>query len=127
MMIRFTLSPSSALYQKLCNPDSNGVCSFSNTVTLDENLECFGRECRVDDLVIVQVQHGAFYEYIRQPCVDLSFYPNPVKVIAGFAPWVKQVGRRHTHAMCADPRTAVAARSCCGLVEVRFFVSVVSY
>lgn len=115
---RFVLSQDSQLYQLLCNPNADGSCNFSNTVTVDSNMACFGRECRVDDLQVVQVTPGAFYEYIRQPCVDLSFYPNPKKVITGFAPWVKWVGRRHSHSMCADPRSAVAARSCCDLVEM---------
>ena len=112
---RFVLSPGSGLYQALCSPSADGSCNFSNIVTLDSNLLCFNKECRLDDMVIVQVQHGAFYEYIRQPCVDLSFYKNPKKVISGFAPAIRDIGRRHTHAMCADPRTAVAARSCCGV------------
>ena len=102
---RFVLSPGSGLYQALCNPEDDGSCKFANTVTLDSNLPCFMKECRVDDLEIVQVQPGAFYEYIRQPCVDLSFYKNPKKVVTGFAPWTRQVGRRHTHSMCADPRS----------------------
>jgi hypothetical protein len=111
---RFVLSPGSELYQALCSPSADGSCNFSNIVTLDSNLPCFNKECRLDDMVIVQVQHGAFYEYIRQPCVDLSFYKNPKKVVAGFAPAIRDIGRRHTHAMCADPRTFVASRSCCG-------------
>ncbi len=118
---RFVLSSGSALYSALCNPGNNGTCSFENTIVLDSNLPCFGKECRLDDMQIVQVAPGAFYEYVRQPCVHLSFYANPKKVITGFAPWVKAVGRRHTHAMCADPRTSVAARSCCNSGEVSLF------
>jgi hypothetical protein len=86
----------------------------------------------------------AFYEYIRQPCVDLSFYKSPKKVITVFAPSIREIGRRHTHTMCANPTSvslfskllltfcnsslieklirrfssshfqAVASRSCCG-------------
>ena len=117
---RFVLSPDSDLYQQLCNPDEDGACNHSNTITLDSNLACYGKECRVDDLEVVQVAPGAFYEYIRQPCISLFFYDNPKKIITGFAPWLKQVGRRHTHAMCADPRNAVAARSCCDVSVVSF-------
>jgi len=112
---RFVLDPSSDLHQQLCNPGADGSCNFAQTVTLESNMACYGKECRVDDLDVVQIAPGAFYEYIRQPCVGLSFYDNPKKVITGFSPWVRQVGRMHTHAMCADPRTAVAARSCCGV------------
>ena len=112
------LSPNSDLYQQLCNPNDDGACNYATTVTLDTNFACYGKECRVDDLVVVQVAPGAFYEYIRQPCVGLFFYDNPKKIITGFASWSKEIGRKHTHAMCADPRTAVAARSCCNIREV---------
>lgn len=115
---RFVLTGDSELYEKLCNPDEDGNCNFPITVTLDSNLACHGKECRIDDLEVVQVAPGAFYEYIRQPCINLAFYENPTKVITGFSPWVAKVGRRHTHAMCADPRTSVAARSCCDVAAV---------
>lgn len=110
---RFVLSPESQLYQKLCNPNESGECRYANTVTLDENLSCHRSECRVDEVVIVQVKPGTFYEYIRQPCVHLSFYGDAKKVVTGYSSAVAGVGRRHTHAMCAHPETAVAARSCC--------------
>jgi hypothetical protein len=115
---RFVLHENSDLYQVLCNPNDDGSCNFSTTVTLESNVACYGKECRIDNLEVVQVAPGAFYEYYRQPCVDLAFYENPKKVITGFSPWVPGVGRRHTHSMCADPRTAVAARSCCNIGAV---------
>jgi len=62
---RFVLSPESSLYKKVCNADADGNCNFANTVELNENLACYGKECRVDTLVIVQIAPGAFYEYIR--------------------------------------------------------------
>ena len=114
---RFVLSPESNLFQKLCNPNESGECQFANTVSLDENLECYGRECRVDDVIVIQVKPGAFYEYIRQPCVQLSFYDNAKKVVTGYSPHVTGIGRRHTHAMCAHPGKAAAARSCCDVAE----------
>lgn len=77
---RMVLGPSSNLYQALCNPSEGGACNYAQTVTLESNLACSGRECRVDTVQIVQVAPGAFYEYIRQPCVDLAFYPNAKKV-----------------------------------------------
>ncbi|KAL7553976.1 hypothetical protein ACHAWF_017328 [Thalassiosira exigua] len=113
---RFVLDKQSQLYQALCNPGEDGNCNFATAVTLESNLECFGKECRVDDLEVVQVAPGTFFEYYRVPCVDLSFYENPTKVITGFSPFVFNIGRRHTHAMCADPRAAVAARACCDVV-----------
>ena len=92
---RFVLSPDSSLYQKLCNPDVNGDCDYASTITLDENLDCTGKECRIDTLVIVQVAPGAFYEYIRQPCTHLSFYDG-MKVITGFTGQGSKVGMRYT-------------------------------
>ncbi len=103
------------MYQKLCNPNEDGLCQFANTVSLDTNLECYERECRVDTVIIIQVTPGAFYEYIRQPCVHLSFYDDAKKVVTGYSANVPGVGRRHTHAMCAHPRIASASRSCCDI------------
>jgi hypothetical protein len=80
---RFVLSPTSSLYQKLCNADANGDCQYKNTVHIDENIPCDGKECRVDTLVIVQVAPGVFYEYIRQPCVHLTFHEDAKKVVTG--------------------------------------------
>jgi hypothetical protein len=80
---RFVLSPTSSLYQKLCNADANGDCQYANTVVIDENLPCEGKECRVDSLVVVQVSPGVFYEFIRQPCVHAAFYNNAKKVVTG--------------------------------------------
>jgi hypothetical protein len=80
---RFVLSPTSSLYNKLCNADDAGICQYANTVTIDENLPCEGKECRVETLVTVQVAPGVFYEYIRQPCVLPMFYKNPIKVVSG--------------------------------------------
>ena len=119
---RFVLSQGSGLYQKLCNPSEDGSCNYSSTIILDSNLLCFEKECVVDDLIIVQVRPGAFYEYIRQPCVDLSFYPNPKKAVTGYSPWIRRVGRRHTHAMCADPRS-VSEFLLCGLLSFPHFPS----
>jgi len=114
---RFILSSESELYQKLCNPNDSGECQFATTVTLDENLLCYERECRVDEVIIVQVKPGAFYEYIRQSCVQLSFYDDAKKVVTGYSKHVPGVGRRHTHAMCAHPRKVAAGRSCCDVAE----------
>lgn len=111
---RFALSTDSALYQKLCNPNTIGECQFANTVTLDTNLPCSGRECRVDTLVVVQVSPGTFYEYIRSPCVQLSFYNKAKKVYAGAGPYLTNLDtRQYTHSMCANPRLEEASRVCC--------------
>lgn len=91
---RFVLSPSSSLYRKLCNADANGDCQFANTVIIDENLPCDGKECRVDTLVVVQVAPGIFYEHLRQPCVQKAFYNNAKKVVSGIQ-WVLEVGSQY--------------------------------
>ena len=133
---RLVLSPTSSLYNKLCNPDVNGSCQYRNTVLIEENLPCDGVECRIDTLITAQVAPGVFYEYVRQPCVHKTFYNNPTKVVTGFG-WILDVGRQYvrshdqyvffdytflillfcclpqSHAMCVDPMTASAARSCC--------------
>jgi hypothetical protein len=57
---RFVLSPTSSLYAKLCNADTSGACQYRNTVILDENLPCDGKECRVDTLIVVQMAPGVF-------------------------------------------------------------------
>ena len=91
---RFVLSPTSSLYQKLCDADANGDCQYKNTVHIDENLPCDGKECRVDTLVIVQMAPGVFYEYIRQPCVHMTFQSDARKVVSGIQ-WTNEVGRQY--------------------------------
>ena len=141
---RFILSTSSNLYNKLCNADASGACQYLNTVIIDENIPCDGKECRVDTLVIVQVAPGVFYEYIRQPCVHKAFYNNPKKVVSGFDSALGTAWQyvsfvfiivlwflvhsqyqflifTQSHAMCADPMTASAARSCCDSDNVATF------
>jgi hypothetical protein len=77
------LSPGSSLYQKLCKADANGDCQFANTVSIDENLPCYGNKCRVDTLVVVQVAPGIFYEHLRQPCDHKAFYIDAKKIVSG--------------------------------------------
>lgn len=91
---RFVLSPASSLYQKLCNADANGDCQYQNTVYIDENLPCYDRECRVDTLVIVQVAPGVFYEYVRQPCIQMTFQNDAKKVVSGLK-WTSGVGSQY--------------------------------
>ena len=111
---RFVLEKGSSLYQKLCNPNGAGVCQLTNTVTLDENIPCFNRECRIDTLAVVQVAPGTFYEYIRKPCVQMSFYNGAKKVFSGAGPYLHDLDtRQYTHSMCADPRLEEASRLCC--------------
>jgi hypothetical protein len=42
-------------------------------VTLDANLECVGAECGIDTLKVINLD-GAYYEYVRVPCVEQAFF-----------------------------------------------------
>ena len=100
------ISSSSSLYQELCNAGNNG-CDFKSVVRIRDNLSCTGEECSLDNLRVVRVQTSPpiYYEYVRPPCVDLSFYNNAKKITKD-APGENVV-------MCADPRLHVAMNACC--------------
>ena len=69
-----TLPASSSLREKLCNSDSHD-CTYPGVVRLEENLSCTDSECemRHRDVHVIKVNEDMYYEYIRPPCVDLSF------------------------------------------------------
>eukprot|EP01083_Nonionella_stella_P225296 801144_1 len=79
--IRLGLHDSSPLYEKLCAPDANKVCTFPVKVVLDSNLiynaaAQEGSEYKVDTIRSVRVQAGnipIYYEYLHQPCVHQNF------------------------------------------------------
>lgn len=100
---KVTLSSDSALYNILCNATVFGGsdCNFQSIVTLDENLECNGQECLVDTVRQIEVTEGIYFEYVRQPCVELSYFSDAKTII-----------NRGT-GMCANPGTAVAGEACC--------------
>jgi hypothetical protein len=101
---RIVLNPdTSDLYDKLCDL-AESACNFSSVVTLSTNIVCDGVECDVDTVRVVQVAPGVFYEYLRQPCVQLAFYEGGKKVFAG---WNQDMN------MCANPKIPVAAPACC--------------
>jgi len=79
----FALDITSGLYQKLKCQEVEGECVYEPVVVLDEHLNCFGNECSVDTVRTVQLPGPIFYEYIRMPCVTLSFYENAKKLSAG--------------------------------------------
>lgn len=129
---RFVLNPvSSALYVQLCGGVVDGECAFPLEVTLTQNLACDGMECEVDTLRTLQVtspngQTTMEYEYVRPPCVELSFF-NDAKVA--------EVGR--WWGICMDPATIGAGSACChssqdgwykdGHHQCNYFVERVSY
>lgn len=71
---KINIDPSSPLFRKLCNANGGSDCNFLTQITLDENLECFGEECLVDTLRLIEITDGVYFEYMRQPCVELSFF-----------------------------------------------------
>eukprot|EP00586_Coscinodiscus_wailesii_P000799 CAMPEP_0172487324 /NCGR_PEP_ID=MMETSP1066-20121228/16359_1 /TAXON_ID=671091 /ORGANISM="Coscinodiscus wailesii, Strain CCMP2513" /LENGTH=2416 /DNA_ID=CAMNT_0013253867 /DNA_START=62 /DNA_END=7312 /DNA_ORIENTATION=+ len=101
---RIILDSRSELYKKLCNPNGSGDCQFAAVVGIDENLTCYGVECNLATVVVVQVKPGVFYEYVQRPCVQLAFSQDHKKVI-------DKNNRVH---MCAHPKMPVAISSCCG-------------
>ncbi len=90
------LDSSSNLRSKLITKDI--------TVTLDSDVACTGKECDVDSLIVVRIQQNPpiYYEYIRSPCVELSFYENAKKITTD---WDKS--------MCGNPKLDSAHDACC--------------
>jgi hypothetical protein len=115
---RLELSPSSPLFQVLCAED-NGQYTFPGKVVLQQNLDYSdvnlrnGLEYTSESLRTIRVRSGRspiYYEYVRQPCVELSFFRGGLKVqheptfVAGTNPRVYTV----ENSLCADPRRDVA-------------------
>ncbi len=105
-IIHFVLDSSSPLRAELCNPDDSNVCQFSNTVVLSNSKTCFGVECEVHDVRVVQVAPNAFYEYVRMPCVAQSFFNNAKKI----SPYYSHDRRG---VMCGNPSLPEASEACC--------------
>jgi hypothetical protein len=113
---RIELKPSSPLYAKLCEPSSQDQCTFPSTIKLETNLVYddatrLGEEYLVDTLRTVRIQtlNGPiYYEYIRQPCVELAFFENGKKVIKG------QISRNYVQqpSMCGNPYLESATPMC---------------
>jgi hypothetical protein len=110
----------SELYGVLCSPDAaNGSsCRFRSEVQLPHTVPCDGKECRVDTAVVVKLRGAGtrnngepfdvYYEYVRQPCVDLSYFDAPVLITPRFFR-----GYGGVKPTCANPRSAVAGAGCC--------------
>jgi len=91
-----TLDSSSSLKAKLASKDP--------VVILDSSIDCTGVECDVDSLMVVKIQSNPpiYYEYQRQPCVELSFYEDAVKI--------SSTGDK---SMCGNPLIDAAYDACC--------------
>jgi len=96
------LDSSSELYDKLCNANGGSTCNYDSKVVLDENLSCNGDECDVDTLTFVEVGDGVYFEYVRQPCVELSFYNNGKTVTT----------QNRDDELCENPNLPVAGEFC---------------
>ena len=107
---KFALDPSSNLMKRLCNRNSNGACQFVNSVKLESNLECIGKECDADTLRVVEVVPGTYYEYVRPACVEQAFYENAKKVI---------YKERWQDSSCANPLLPYASEACCSTGNTR--------
>lgn len=127
---RLELSSTSPLFAKLCAEGPGGECTFPSLVELDENLVYNVNdnhpEFQVDTIRVIKLRKGESgvvnYEYIRQPCVEQSFFNNGKKVFWGGingrkeqvsrldgrtrAPWEMEAS------MCAHPSTEAASPIC---------------
>lgn len=111
---RFSPSPSSALYQKLCQPDVSGKCTFPTEVVLDSNLPCDGKECDAGRVISVKIFDAVanltkYYTYISTPCVRLTFY-NEGKITSS-----------STSKQCTNPIYTVGTPVCCNVTATRVF------
>lgn len=116
---RLELSKASPLYKVLC-AEVNGKCTYPGKVVLnstldysDPNLQS-GLEYTSESLRTIRVKSSVssiYYEYVRQPCVEQSFFRDGVKVqtepkqIDGSDPRLYTVEK----SFCADPRRDVAS------------------
>ncbi|KAL7541680.1 LOW QUALITY PROTEIN: hypothetical protein ACHAXR_011131 [Thalassiosira sp. AJA248-18] len=114
---RLQLLPSSPLYAKLCAADANGDCTTPTTVVLDENLVYDAAaqaldEYQVDTIRTVALYVGLespiYYEYVRQPCVELAFFNDAKKVMKDQV-WP---GGIMEPSQCGNPKLEVAATMC---------------
>ena len=118
----------SSLYRALCQPNTttgaDGHCQFMSDVTLAEALPCHGTECLVDTAEVVMLRgagrrsngetYDVFFEYTRPPCVELSYFDDPVMAIPRFGLRYGHTGNWfHGRPMCANPRAPMALTGCC--------------
>lgn len=127
---RLELSSTSPLFAKLCAEGPDGECTFPSLVELDENLiyDVNGNhpEYAVDTIRTLKLRKGESgvvnYEYIRQPCVEQSFFENGKKVFWGGINGRKSITSRldgrtrkpyeMEASMCSHPSTEAASAIC---------------
>jgi cullin-associated NEDD8-dissociated protein 1 len=112
----FLLSPSSSLYDAICSPDADGICSFKSEVYLPSSLTCYGDECEIDQPRVVRLNvasaadpssfYNVYYEFVRPPCVELAFF-NDAKLLTDHN------GYDTTKwSVCANPNLPTASPAC---------------
>lgn len=81
---QLVLGAGSHLYAALCNRSDSAVdaaCRAPSEVTLPASLPCVDAECTLDTARVVRVgAAGLFYEYVRPPCVRLTFHSDARQV-----------------------------------------------
>ena len=107
--VRFVADPEGELNSVLCGRErTSNLCWYPPVVTLQDNLRCFGLECDVDTVRVVQVEGGIFYEYVPVPCVYHTFFKD-AQIIGKKSMSAEHKGSQ----MCGNPKTATAAAACC--------------
>lgn len=107
--VLFVADASGELNAMLCGKkDANANCQYPSVVVLEHKLDCFGKECEVETIRVVQVEGGVFYEYVPLPCVHATYFPKAQVIKKRF-----RFASRGSAYQCADPRVAVASTACC--------------
>ena len=111
--VEFELSMTSQLRAVLCE-GAGADCKSqppSNEVVLPSSTLCDSSECDVDTIRVVKVAEGRYWEYIRQPCVELAFFEDGIEL------GLQQRGPTGATevAVCANPNLPVAFEACCGI------------
>lgn len=99
------LSSSSALFKELCRP-IYGICTYPSIVELSDNIKCEGLECDLDNVKVVEVGTGVFYEFMHHACIQFPFFVNG-KLVS------KSRSNVYEQSKCVDENWAVAAAACC--------------
>jgi hypothetical protein len=107
----------SALAAVLCRSGggvAGAACIFKSELVLTSPLICDGQECLVDEARVVRVVDVAgnltvFYEYVRLPCVELSYFANAQLITSRFGTTRSYNPRQ----LCANPLTPAAQVTCC--------------
>ena len=114
--VRFALNPDhSNLYASICDADAEGKCKFKSEVFLPATIDCFGDECEIEAPRVVLLtatdSTGAsvpvYYEYLRPPCVELTFYEN-AKLVTDHRGYVST----NSYTACANPELPLASPVC---------------